>query len=248
MQEVSYRIFIASIVGLLVFPSTHAKELQIEWHGTGEVRELLESDGALSNGVEFINEYFKLKRTLILQLGADDGPLYDPNEDIIQIPYEFYQQVETLFGEIVPDDADLQREYTIDSLLHALFHEFGHAIVDQFAIPVLGKEEDAVDALASVLLIEYYENGADMAINAAELFALEGEDRGSLQEEDFWDEHSLDEQRFYTTLCHVYGSDPETYKNIAEEAGFSDERADNCEYEYLKLVENWGTLLEPARR
>ncbi len=248
MQVSLRRCFLLFVYNLFFISDAFSKELKIEWSGSGEVREVLESDGALTDSVAFINENFQFERPLTLQMGAQDGPLYDPNADVIQIPYEFYLQVVRLFEEIVPDDENLQREYTIDSVLHALFHEVGHAMVDQFEIPVLGREEDAVDALASVLLIEHYDNGADMAINAAELFALESEDRGSLQEEDFWDEHSLDEQRFYTTLCHVYGSDPDRYQALLDDAGFSDERADGCIYEYQKLVDDWDTLLEPARR
>lgn len=225
-----------------------AKETQLQWIGGGEVRELLQSEGVFSDGVEFINDNFALNRALLVQVGADDGPLYDPQADAIQIPYGFYREVNKLFEEVVPDDEEIRRQYSIDSMLHTLFHEFGHAVVDQFDIPVLGREEDAVDALASVLLIEYYDNGAEMAINAAELFALESDDRGTLQEQDFWDEHSLDEQRFYTTLCHVYGSDPESYSDMIENAGFSEERAEGCVFEYQKLVSDWDVLLEPVRR
>lgn len=222
--------------------------MQIKWLGKSEVREILQADSVFEDGVGFINDNFQLQRSLTLIVGADDGPLYDPQSDVIQIPYEFYQQVVVLFEEVVPDDPDTREQYAIDSMLHTLFHEFGHAVIDQFEIPVLGREEDAVDGLASVLLIEYYDNGAEMAINAAELFALESDDRGALQEEDFWDEHSLDEQRFYSTLCHVYGSDPDEYQELVDDAGFTDERSEMCIFDYEKLVDDWDTLLEPVRK
>ena len=67
-----------------------------------------------------------------------------------------------------------------------------------------------------------------------------------MEEQDFWGEHSLDEQRYYSTLCHVYGSDPEQYKDIAEDAGFSDDRADSCEFEYQQMVDGWNKLLRSA--
>jgi hypothetical protein len=133
----------------------------------------------------------------------------------------------------------------MDALLHTLFHELGHALVTMYEIPVLGKEEDAVDGLADVLLIEYVENGREMAISAADLFDLESEDRVELSEEDFSDEHSLDLQRFYNTLCHVYGSDPETYKALPEETGLADDRTDSCVEEYNLLYNDWLALLKP---
>lgn len=241
------RLIFAILMGS-VAPAVFADaSMKIDWLGDSEIRDLLESEAVFDDGISFINQTFQLQRSLTLQMGADDGPLYDPQADVIQIPYEFYQQVISLFEEIVPDDEEARKGYAIDSMLHTLFHEFGHAVIDQFDIPVVGREEDAVDALASVLMIEYFDDGADMAISAAELFALESEDRGSLQEQDFWDEHSLDEQRYYTTLCHVFGSDPENYESLADEAGFTSERAEACVFEYQQLVADWDKLLVPAR-
>ncbi len=237
---------VALSVGVPVFAASHSK-MHIEWSDEEFAAELKSSE-VFQDAVDFINDTFRFERPLVLQLGADDGPLYDPQKDVIQMPYEFYQQVITLFAQLEPDDEVIQKEYAVDTLLHTLFHEYGHAVIDQFDIPVLGREEDAVDGLASVLLIEYYDNGAEMAINAAELFALESDDRGSLQEEDFWDEHSLDEQRYYSTLCHVVGSDPEQYGELAESAGISEERAESCIFEYQQLVDDWDKLLAPARK
>ncbi len=221
--------------------------LQIEWSDEKFAAEL-KASGVFEDAVDFINATFRFERSLVLQLGAQDGPLYDPRQDVIQIPYEFYTKVVSLFAQLEPGDEAIEKEFAIDTLLHTLFHEYGHAVIDQFEIPVLGREEDAVDGLASVLLIEYYDNGAEMAINAAELFALESEDRGTLQEEDFWDEHSLDEQRYYSTMCHVVGSDAAEYSELAALAGFSEERAESCVFEYQQLVSDWDKLLTPVRR
>ncbi|MCW9000601.1 MAG: DUF4344 domain-containing metallopeptidase, partial [Kangiellaceae bacterium] len=65
----------------------------------------------------------------------------------------------------------------------------------------------------------------EIALSAADLFYLESEDRTELDEQDFWGEHSLDLQRYYSTLCHVYGSDPDKYKAILEQDYFSEYRA-----------------------
>ncbi len=114
-----------------------------------------------------------------------------------------------------------------------------------FSIPVLEKQEDAVDGLADLLLIEYFENGQDIVISAADLFDLESRDTDPLEETDFWDENSLDVQRYYMAMCHVYGSAPNQYKDLPGLLGFSDKRAENCIEDYETLSDNWHRLLQP---
>jgi len=196
--------------------------------------------------VSLLEDNFVIKRPLSIVFGGEDGPLFDPEMNAIFIPYDFLVEVKTRFEKsgyaetgVHPDEA------TMDVLMHTLFHELGHALIAMYDIPVLGKEEDAVDGLADVLLIEYVENGREIAISAADLFDLESEDRMELSENDFSDEHSLDLQRFYTTLCHVYGSDPKGYKDLPGETGLSRDRAEFCVEEYNKLHDDWMTLLKP---
>ena len=111
---------------------------------------------------------------------------------------------------------------------------------------MLAREEDAADALASVLILEYVDNGAEVVLNAADMFGLESEESEWFYESDFWSEHSLDIQRYYAALCHVYGSDPEFHATLVnDEYGLSAERAENCEYEYERIRKGWLAVLEP---
>ncbi|OQX37038.1 MAG: hypothetical protein B0D91_07775 [Oceanospirillales bacterium LUC14_002_19_P2] len=107
------------------------------------------------------------------------------------------------------------------------------------------KEEDAADGLATLLLIERFEHGQEIALTAADMFALESEDYETLDEPDFWDEHSLDAQRYYTTLCHIYGSDPDNYAYLMEEADIDQDRRELCIDEYDALSNSWNALLAP---
>jgi len=210
--------------------------------GSRQLAELVE-EGALEDGVKFVNTAFDLERDIKILIGAEEGPLYDPATSEIHIPYAFYDEVLQRISQLEPDKTE-RATFVNDAMLHTLYHELGHALIDQFDLPVVGKEEDAVDSLATMMLLEYYEDGADMAANAAELFALESEDRGELEDADFWDEHSLDEQRYYGTLCHVVGSDPTGYAELADEIGFSEDRVAICESSYLQMVEDWHYLLD----
>jgi hypothetical protein len=241
-------IRVVALVALLnISFSVNAAEAWLQYKSTPDQAQAgaLIDSGVLEDSIAFINETFTLQRDIAVVVGAEEGPLYDPAISEIQIPYPFYTEVIERISAL-ESGVEAQELFAADAMLHTLFHEFGHALVDQLDIPVVGKEEDAVDGLASMLLLEYYEEGASIAANAAELFALEGEERGEPGEADFWDEHSLDEQRYYSTLCHIVGSDPVEYKPLAAEIGFSDDRVEICEATYQQLVSDWETLLEEA--
>lgn len=214
----------------------------------------LQSDNSIQDAITLMNEQFIFPQPLTIVFGGNDGPLYDPARNDILIPYTFLDEVEQRFNAVNYASTDQDKassssmtvtQAVMDVVIHTLFHELAHALIATHELPIVGKEEDAADNLAAVLSIEYFENGAEMAISAADLFYLEGDEITEFEEADFWDEHSLDLQRYYATLCHVYGSDEVQYAYWLEEAGFSDERGDFCIDEYERMANNWLTLLDP---
>lgn len=212
----------------------------------------LRSDNSIQDTILLINEQFHFPQPLIITFGAEEGPLYDPNINDIFIPYTFLTEVEQRFNAVnyaideqgKAEPAELNQA-VMDVLIHTLFHELAHALIAVHELPIVGKEEDAADNLAAVLAIEYFVNGAEIAISAADLFYLEGDNIDEFEDADFWDEHSLDLQRYYATLCHVYGSDNEQYAELLTEVGFSVERGERCIEDYARMTNNWLTLLAP---
>lgn len=205
----------------------------------------LKQAGDAAEVVNLVNQKLRLPKPLRIVFGGEEGPLYDPEINEILVPYTFITEVNNRFIKakysetgVTPDEA------TNDALMHTLFHELGHALIEMYQLPIVGKEEDAADSLANVLLIEFYDNGQETVLSAADLFDLESEDSNNLEEADFWDEHSLDAQRYYSTLCHVYGSDPDNYASAIEDTDISDDRADLCIEEYEAASRNWFKLLK----
>lgn len=214
-----------------------------------KIKNALQKVDAVSSVVDFINGTYRLPSTLSFQFGAEDGPLYDSELNTIDIPYEFFLEVENRFVEAQgqqPNDSSLNK--TKHAITHTLLHEFAHAAIYTFELPVLGKEEDAADALASILLLEYFENGKDTVLSAASLFKLESLDIMTFEDEDFSGEHSLDIQRYFATLCLIYGSDPEKNSELINGNAFSSERAELCIEEYQSLSDSWHALLQPFTR
>lgn len=195
-------------------------------------------DPYLPAQVEFINSLLRFSRTVTVLSEVEEGPLFDPDTQEIWMPGSFADVVESHFGDSQAPVADVY--------LHTLVHEVGHVLFSQYDLPLLAREEDAADALASVLLLEYAEDGARVVLNAARMFDLESQRSSGIEQADFWSEHSLDIQRYYTSLCHVYGSDPTAQAElINEKNGLSSERATHCRSEYQRIRRAWLAVLSP---
>ncbi|WP_258406708.1 DUF4344 domain-containing metallopeptidase [Shewanella alkalitolerans] len=242
-----------AVAGVVLMASSAFAEVgvRLEYGNPGNaaeqaVREELIASGVMNTGVSFINNHFKLAEPLVVAFGGDDGPLFDGESGSIMIPYAFVDEVRHRFKQANYDKTGVPpKQATDDALLHTLFHEFAHALIDMYQLPVLGKEEDAADALATTLLVEFFDDGQEIALSAADLFDIESDDRDVLEDEDFWDEHSLDDQRYFTTLCHVYGSAPDKYATIVKAGLLGEERAELCIEEYPAISRSWLMLLEP---
>jgi hypothetical protein len=213
------------------------------------IEQQLKASNEISETLVLINNTFRLEAPLQIIFGGEEGPLFDGDSQQILIPYTFVKEVESRFVTAKYEDSGRSiTTATMDAVMHTLFHDLAHALIFMYELPIVGKEEDAADSLASVLLIEFFDQGQEIAISAADLFNLESADIDTFEEGDFWDEHSLDVQRYYSTLCHVYGSNPEEYSHIAEDTDFSEDRSELCIEEYNNLSHSWFTLLAPYTR
>jgi hypothetical protein len=202
----------------------------------------------------------ELSKTLILKrditiyvAGGVSGPAYFRSRSAITFPHEFSDLLRRFifakYPHIKPYDFGVgfaSLEYFI------LVHEIGHALVDQWQLPVLGREEDAVDAFSTIFMTEFVPDGGRIALWAAELFdflAGHGAKGQSvrLPLQAFADEHSLDEQRAFSIVCWVYGSNPKRYAGLATIPELKS-RIPRCVDEYAQLKRSWLKLLRPHIR
>ena len=212
-----------------------------------EIYEILQETQEFDSLAADINESIAIPRDIPVNFEEcdEENAYYDPETVEISMCYELIQK----YKEIFADDAESDEEYVtevINSALFTFYHELGHALVDQLELPITGSEEDAVDELAAIILLEEQgELGEESALAGAFQFDVDAEEEEELEELPYWDEHSLSEQRFYNTLCLVYGSNPQKFDFLVEEGDLPEERAETCESEYERKVNTWDTLLSP---
>lgn len=199
--------------------------------------------------VDELNETLGLPTDLeivFLECGTVNA-FYSSDETRILMCYELVQFFAEQFAALYEKEEEIENAVA-DSTIFVFHHELGHALVHLLEIPITGKEEDAVDDLATLVLLHEWEGGADSALNAAESFYMIGEaqetspDETAVEQLPYYDEHSLGKQRYYQIACIVYGSNPEEHAHLVGDA-LPEERAVRCPSEYQQKATSWERLL-----
>jgi len=200
---------------------------------------------ALSQVIANLNDKIALPRDIVVSFEDCDSPdaFYDTDSRQLTMCYQLIDEYYDLFGRKLKDKTKLDNAVR-GAVASAFFHELGHGLVDVWKLPITGKEEDAVDQLSTLILMNDTANGEQMALDGAFCFKLYADlDRG--QKKTFWDEHSLDEQRFYDSICLIYGRDPDKYAYLVKDHMLPEERAELCREVYPKIASSWYQLLRP---
>lgn len=183
--------------------------------------------------------------TIYLWECGEANAFYDPDKHEIRLCYEYLSAIEAAFK---PDtkSADELNEALMGELLHTFYHELGHALIDILDLPVTGKEEDAVDQLSTFILADGTDEGELAILSSARMFLIEHEQNDTnIEDLPFWDEHSLNAQRFYNLICWLYGHDEKKYKSFVKDGVLPEERAEQCGHEFEQLSKSWSRLLAP---
>jgi hypothetical protein len=225
---------------------------------TRRIEKLVRDSQDFEQLVEAFNQIFYLPRDVKLHFMEDDSgnaPFYQDGEIVMN--YEFLAENRQMFAEYEEDLGDKKvasrKDKLADKVLDekilkvgefVFFHEMGHALIDLYGLPVVGKEEDAVDTLAAIVSTDVLDE-SESALAAAESYSIYAANRKEFEDADFYDEHSLNEQRFFSVICLVYGSDPEKFSGLLEESGIPEDRSDTCQDEHDQKYKAWQTLLKP---
>jgi hypothetical protein len=202
----------------------------------------------LSDVMAALSQRFILPRdvTIVVTPGSQ-GPYYDPAKSAIVFNDDFSALVFDVFSREYPKISQYDLGVLFAEVEYfVLFHEIGHAFVRMYDLPILGKEEDAVDAISTVFMTEFVRNGGQIALAAADLFGYLGSHHGRYGTVDFANEHSLDLQRMYDIACLVYGSDEKKWARVG--AFIPAERRARCAGEWQQKLHAFRVLLRPHIR
>ena len=120
-------------------------------------------------------------------------------------------------------------------------HELGHALIHVLELPITGREEDAADQLATLLLVDGSQHGLLAAAAAAQWFG--DQSVWFVSRGEFADEHGLNQQRYYNILCWTYGANPTAHAELL--AYVPAARAQRCPAEYAQMQGSWERLMAP---
>jgi peptidoglycan hydrolase-like protein with peptidoglycan-binding domain len=208
--------------------------------------------------IDWMNGMFELPRQL-RYVGAECGTVnafYSPKDSAIVLCYELVASLEQQalkLAEKADPKSNILGAYIASNIRFILLHETGHALIDMLNLPSTGREEDAVDQMAAMMILlnpggkETSDQIAEVLRMAAIWFqnnASVGDD-ASQNMQVFADEHSLSEQRFYNLLCYMYGHDSDAYDWIVREKFLPEARAARCFDESRKMFKAWAALLAP---
>lgn len=201
----------------------------------------------IRKAINVLQQHVTFPKPLVVVYGenpkkaSSPGPYYSHGK--ISIPYRYIFQLRKYLNK----RKHIHHYKNVDdlvfaSLVFALLHEAGHALIYQYQIPILGREEDVVDNFASYLLLSYFPNGSELLVAAAVVFDLYSKNGKKITDKQMQGEHRLHKQRYFSLLCHLYGHQPESITKKYQGL-FSSQQISQCARDYKKLNYGWKTIL-----
>ena len=237
-------------------PNVLARDIQLNRRGKFEVfynrspekfhqalQQGLQTSGLFEILVAALNNSGLVMRTDIpinFQDCGEANAFYDPSPENRQIVmcYELIVQMTEDFAKLNKSSLEDALSDAIYASIFVFYHELGHALIDVLQLPVVGKEEDAVDQFSAIILLnsEAEDLAEQTILNSAAWFGMKPKIPA-------WDEHAPNDVRFYYLVCLVYGSDSKKYQALTKI--LPSDRANRCSREYEKIANSWTKLLLP---
>ncbi len=212
---------------------------------TAAEEQFLRDNRVLDDFADHMNSYVGIPRDVkvIAKDCGESNAFYVSDEHSIEVCYELSAEERTSFSDAGDKGEDLDTA-VYQSMVATLYHELGHALIEELDLKVTGREEDVADQMAAYVLTSDDES-KDYLLTTADSYALSASRSGTLDASAFADAHSLAEQRSVNFLCYVYGSDEKEFEFLVDDGALDSDRAEGCADEYIQLSEAWESLLEP---
>jgi len=156
--------------------------------------------------------------------------------------YEMVQAIEELAAKHATD-ADFRQAVISGAFIETVLHETARALFDILEVPIWGREQDAADRLAALIMVQFGEDVAQVTIlGTANLFMWsEKKWTGS----DFSDVASPQAQRFFNYVCIAYAAAPLQFGDLVKKGILPKRRAERCEGEYEQIRKAFNLRIMP---
>ena len=141
--------------------------------------------------------------------------------------------------------------FVVGNLLFVLGHELGHAVIAEFDLPVLGREEDTADVYAiskSLTIVNNELSHRALTRASTAWFMSARRARRDGEAPAYHEQHGLDEQRAYHIICLMVGYDPDKFKALADEHRLPEDRRRSCARDFHLASRSWQRVMEPNMR
>jgi len=185
----------------------------------------------------------RLPQKLVLQTAECGATNVEYDGGPVKICYEYLDQIEKLAPADISADGVTRANAITGAFVQVALHQVAEGLFDMLQVPIWGREDDAADKLAGLMMMEF---GKDVALRTltGTTYFFEASDH-TWTGVDFSDPASTEDQRFYNYLCIAYGGDPATFGYVAANGTLPKSRAQGCGHEYEELVFAFTTTMLP---
>ncbi|MDR7039579.1 MULTISPECIES: DUF4344 domain-containing metallopeptidase [Methylobacterium] len=186
-------------------------------------------------GLRDILSVVRLPRPLTLRLsecGSEANAWYAPETRSVTVCYEYIQDMHARAPQETSPTGVTRHEAIVGPIAQVFLHETGHALFHLLDVPVLGREEDAADQFAALVLLRLRASQARPIIDGSAFLMGSYAREETADREALADDHGLVQQRLYNLLCLAYGSDRRAFRYLVERGDLPEERARGCAAEH----------------
>lgn len=216
-----------------------------------ELQEIFRGTQLLEETARALNEKLSLPADVTIsprECGTADAT-WEADRRRISVCYELVGDFAALFLRAAkqPDPEQIGAAVGAANLF-VVFHEAGHALISLYQLPVAGREEQAADQIATLILLGSGKEGGTTAVESTSTLLTQEKNpgvRAQLARIPFWSGHGFNEARLTDILCWVYGRDPQAFQELAGDGTLPAARAGGCAAEYAQVAKAWAEPLAP---
>jgi hypothetical protein len=220
-------------------------EIAYEEPASAELRpiyEQLKTLGVLQQ-LQLFMEPLRLPKPLKVRT-AECGPTPQPYSSgaPVTICYEVLDHVAKLVQQHSRDPA-YQQMLIYCAFIEAVLHEVSLGIFDVLGVPIWGREYDAGDRLAALIMTQFGEDVMATTVESTtQIFQWSNK---TWTGRDFASTESPEAQRFYNYLCIAYAASPYDYDYLVRGGTLPKDRAERCDGEYQQIKKAFNLRIMP---